>query len=321
MPFFKPIIILGAPRSGTTILHRCLAVHPQLWHLTKESHFILEGPFHPRHNGYESNRVDQHMAIEADLDAIRWEFYKQAVNYNRVLRNPTPLFVGNSLIERGFIKVVTNIIGPVSRLNKPQSIRFLEKTPKNSLRIPLLKLLFPDALFIWNVRHAPNNIDSLISGWNAVDTLGPFKRQRFAAAGYPIATEIELTDYDELTWKFALVPGWRTLSGKHVGHVAAWQYYQCNQYIQQDLLSIPPEQIQIVKHEEFVTNPIPILKCLLQWAGLPWDSLVERFANELPLVNSTRLHQESDLRYPQKVAEAMAELPDLQEMQKELGYL
>jgi len=43
----RPIIILGAPRSGTTILQRCLALHPDLWHLPGESHFILEGPLHP----------------------------------------------------------------------------------------------------------------------------------------------------------------------------------------------------------------------------------------------------------------------------------
>ena len=44
----SPIIILGAPRSGTTILHRSLAMHPELWHLPAESHAILEGPLHPR---------------------------------------------------------------------------------------------------------------------------------------------------------------------------------------------------------------------------------------------------------------------------------
>ena len=59
--FTKPIIILGAPRSGTTILTRCLAMHPDLWHLPGESHSILEGPFHPALIGYRSNKVGSEM--------------------------------------------------------------------------------------------------------------------------------------------------------------------------------------------------------------------------------------------------------------------
>ena len=53
----RPIMVLGSPRSGTTLLFRCLAMHVNLWHPPSESHAVFEGPFHPASKGYESNRV------------------------------------------------------------------------------------------------------------------------------------------------------------------------------------------------------------------------------------------------------------------------
>src|SRR5690554_3785853 len=138
----KPIIILGAPRSGTTILYRCLALHPELWHLPDESHHILEGPFHPARTGIDSNRVtasdmDDKLAFE-----LKTQFYRAAINLNRVMRDPVPFFVGNSLPKRVFNKIAVQLVGSLSHRNKPKTLRFLEKTPKNTLRVSMLARLF-----------------------------------------------------------------------------------------------------------------------------------------------------------------------------------
>jgi hypothetical protein len=303
----RPIIILGAPRSGTTILFRCLALHPALWHLPGEAHSIFEGPFHPALNDYQSCRV-----IETNSNDLVFilgrTFYQNAINLNSVLYNPFFLFEGKSLMRRLTNKALISLIGRISKGKKPKKIRMVEKTPKNALRVPLLKQLFPDALFIWNIRKPEENIDSLIAGWYSSESIGPVKMKRFARAGYPIAEKLELADYKDKWWKFALVPSWRNLKGKSIGDVAAWQYYQCNNYILHDLKKIDTKQIFALRYEDFIMHPLGILRKIFRWAELPASEVAEKFAAKLPRINvaTTQIHRSTNgLRYADKVKKAI----------------
>ncbi|MGH8363635.1 MAG: aspartyl/asparaginyl beta-hydroxylase domain-containing protein, partial [Gammaproteobacteria bacterium] len=58
--FVRPLIILAAPRSGSTLLFELLARHPQLWTLPDESHAQIENipGLAPHERGYESNRLE-----------------------------------------------------------------------------------------------------------------------------------------------------------------------------------------------------------------------------------------------------------------------
>lgn len=310
----KPIIIIGAPRSGTTILHHCLALHPQIWHLPAESHHILEGPLHPKFKDYQSNRCTTNDLLDVKLlSSLQKEFYLKAINLNKIIPDPGFLLQSKTLLERISRKAAIYTLGYVSNSLKPKIIRFLEKTPKNTLRIPLLNFLFPDALFIWNKRQAEMNIDSLIAGWYASEGVSFLKLKRYARAGYPIADQLELKDYSEKWWKFALVPGWQNLKGTTVADVSAWQYYQCNQIAQQDLEEIPNDRIFSLKHEDFIQQPIDIIRSILEWADLPGSSIVESFASRLPRINDAtpNFNRAVGLRYPREVHAAIAHYPNL----------
>jgi hypothetical protein len=314
----KPIIILGAPRSGTTILQRCLALHPSVWHLASESHAVLEGPFHPKQKGYESNRVLADDLSEELADGLRSQFYRLAINLNEVWATPAPLLAANTVPARAFCKLAVHAVGRLSQLKKPKVIRFLEKTPKNTLRIPMMRRLFPDALFVWLQRGAVNNIDSLITGWYSRDKIGPISRQRYAQAGYPITHRLELADYRGKWWKFALVPGWQNLRSKTIADVAAWQYYQCNSYVLNDLVSIDSCRVFSVRYEDFVQTPTDVLGQICKWAGLTPSEIVQNFAGDLPRVNEATLDsfRSSDgLRHADAVHGAMERLPDLQSLE------
>ena len=79
----KKIILLGTPRSGTTLLFRALSQHAQLWHLVAESHAILEGPFHPSNFTTFSNRPGEQFQLSASTkEKLEQQFYQQAVNYS-----------------------------------------------------------------------------------------------------------------------------------------------------------------------------------------------------------------------------------------------
>jgi len=233
----------------------------------------------------------------------------------------TFLFSGSSLAERAVLYFGVPAIGTLTKLFRPHSIRFLEKTPKNSLRVPLLNRLFPDAYFIWNKREPVRNIDSLIAGWRATDSLGPFERERFAT--YDIADELNLRDYDGSAWKFALVPEWRSLRGGQISHVAAWQYLQCNRYAFNDLRNIEDERVFEVKHERFVRSPISTVNEILEWANLKKASSIEKFASALPLVNDTQnveAKDESQLRYPKEVRGGISKYAELYNLVDVMGY-
>lgn len=309
----RPLIVIGAPRSGTTILRRCLALHPELWHLPAESHAILEGPIDPLDGELDSNRCRGEDVTEDTVQKLRSSFFEAAINLSTVLPDPSPVFAASRLHERILSKLATTGLGQLSKLRKPSSIRFLEKTPKNSLRVSLMNRVFPDALFVWNRRAPESNIDSLIAGWHAVDKIGPITLNRFARAGYPIMDRLDLQDYAGEWWKFALVPEWQGLKGRTIGEVAAWQYYQCERCAGDDLSRLDEERVFEVRHEEFVQRPLECTSEILSWAGLPGDPVVERFARELPRVNTTsdgKQKGDSGLRYPDQVRRGMEIIAD-----------
>jgi len=319
----RPIIIIGAPRSGTTILQRCLALHSSLWHLRAESHYILEGPLHPDKLGRKSNRC---IADDIDGDTVkslRRRFYNEAINVSQVLKDPSWLFSTNGFAGRVFSAAMIKVLGAFSKAKKLDSVRFLEKTPKNSLRVPLLNRLFPDALFVWNRRNPEDNIDSLVAGWNTSDTIGPIELPRFSRFGYSTADDLDLQGYSGTRWNFALVPEWESLQGRNLGEVAAWQYYQCNRYSHEDLDELEENRVVTVQHEQFVRDPLGVIRRILERAGLSMPPVVERFASALPRVNSTRDTEEGErdeLRHPEEVERGLASVPKLNEFCARLGY-
>lgn len=322
----RPLVILGAPRSGTTLLFRCLAVHPDLWHLTAESHGILEGPLEPgvhRVHSSASNRATAADCSEETAGHLRRSFYRSAINLNRVLSDPGALLGTSSLPGRAATRGALLLLGPLSRVGKPDRIRFLEKTPKNTLRVPFLERLFPDARYLFLSRHPLSNIDSILAGWRAGGGLTGFLPPRFARGGYRLADELELDDYDGRYWKFALVPGWRDLAGHGVAEIAAWQYLQCNRYATKDLEAVHGERVLRIRLEEFVEDAPREVRRIARWADLSPAQPVDRFARKLPRVNPVEGDRErgpAGLRYPAEVRAAVGRWPELAELARRLGY-
>ena len=323
----RPVIVLGAPRSGTTIVRNCLALHSDLWHLAGESHEILEGPFDPAARGYESNRVEASEVGDQLAQDLRHAFARRAINLSGGTTTRPGGRRGNSLTGRVADRVTTRWVGAASMRSRPREIRFLEKTPKNMLRVPMLARIFPDALYVHLTRNAPGNVDSLIEGWRAADHLGPVTRQRFARSGYPIARQLALQDYTSKWWKFALVPEWRDLRGKSLADVAAWQYSQCNRVALDDLAAVDPTRVRRVKHEDFVHAPVNTIRDLFEWAELSPSPVAERYAAASPRVNSTRrlsadvsAEAAGALRNPDAVRAAIRSTPGIDLLLAELGY-
>jgi hypothetical protein len=139
--FDRPVFIMAAPRSCSSLLFQTLAQSESLWSLGDESHQIFEGhpKLSPGRGFVDSNRLTADL-----LDPV-------------LARSITARFAAQ-LVDR---------TGRRFEESAGRSIRLLEKTPKHALRIPFIDALFPDALFIYLFRDPRENISSIIEAWRS----------------------------------------------------------------------------------------------------------------------------------------------------------
>ena len=121
----RPIFVVGAPRSGTSLLFRILATSNQVAHYPGEAHEIWERDHHPALRGWDSN-----VLTASDLDDA-----------------------GRRRIRRSFYLVAGS------------SKRLIDKTPRNSFRIGFVDALFPDARYVFLQRDGRDNVNSLMTAW------------------------------------------------------------------------------------------------------------------------------------------------------------
>ncbi len=317
----RPVIILGPPRSGTTLLFSSLAMHPDLWHLPGESNHLLEGPFHPSNLDRSSNRLTEQDLDEQTRAWLIEEFHRRCLNLRRVPVDAEVVLGVNTVLGRAVRKAAMPLLRAISARGKPERVRLLEKSPRNTMRIPFLEALFPDALYLLNFRGPTRTLDSLVAGWHAEDRLGPIRRDRYAFPGYPDPRELGIRGYDGDRWKFELVPGWEDLEDASLGEVCALQYYQCCRYLLDDIEAVETERVHRLRHEDLVQRPQATLAPVLEWAGLEKDASVLSFPSKAPRLNSPdRDVPRSQLRYPEEVERGLAFLKEKPDIVPEMGY-
>jgi hypothetical protein len=145
-------------------------------------------------------------------------------------------------------------------VGKPDTVRFLEKTPKNALRIPFFKQMFPDAKFIFLHRDARENISAIIEAWRS----GGF-------VTYPA-----LPDWKGMPWSLLLIPGWQELNGADLGEIAMRQWRDTNNTILNDLESLPCEDWCAVNYADLVADPAGVVQKICAFAGIGYG---ERLRN------------------------------------------
>jgi hypothetical protein len=238
--FVRPIIIVSTPRAGSTLLFETLAQSPDVHTVGGESHFQFESveALRPHNRGYDSNRLTAADATPANVAAVREGFAAALRDRNGV----PPVDAG--------------------------TVRLLEKTPKNALRIPFLEALFPDALYVYLYRDPRENVASMIDGWGS----GGF-------ATYP-----ELPGWTGRRWSFLLVPGWRELAGKPLAEIACEQWRRAQDVLLGDLASVPGERVLALRYGDFVADAPAHIASICAFAGIGWD---RGAVSDLPLARHT----------------------------------
>lgn len=121
----RPVFIIGAPRSGTSMLYAILRASPEVAHWPGEAHEVWERDYHPALRGWSSNVLE---SADVEPEAAR-------------------------RIRRAFFLVA----GKRKRL--------VDKTPRNSLRVGFVDTIFPTARYVFLKRDGRDNVNSLINAW------------------------------------------------------------------------------------------------------------------------------------------------------------
>jgi hypothetical protein len=250
MPKFEsPVFIISVPRAGSSLLFETMAKFSEIWTIGEESHELIEGinGLHPRLCKYSSNRLTEKNVTSEISEILKKRFAL------KLMDNKGNLFFNNNF-------------------NKSAKLRFLEKTPKNALRIPFIKAVFPDALFVFLYRDPCENISSLLEGWRS---------RKFMAYN-------DIPDWPYREWSFLLTPGWESLKESSLAEICAHQWKVTNQTALSDLSSLPATDWFALSYADLLNNPQKMIRKIGEFACLNWNKGMDDYlSTTLPVSRLT----------------------------------
>lgn len=283
----EAVIVLGAPRSGTSVLFETLARHSMLWSLGTESHAVLEGPFHPSHFGWESNALSPLDLDPATARRLRSDFWRRAKPAN-----------GDSASRLE------------TELRRALGIRLLEKTPKNCFRIEFLAAMFPRVRFLFLRRDGRETVSSLMDGWRAA---GRFET-------YELPVPLHISGYSGQKWCFVLPPGWRSLVSSSLEEVCAHQWASSIDAVLKVLPSLRARGLVYeLAYEDLIARPREVLANTLSFLGLPWEEGLLSGGDTLRVTNTVTPPAPGKWRTRNGPAIERI-LPRIADAQRALGY-
>lgn len=177
----KPVFIVGNWRTGTTLLHQLLSlnnefVSPSVYQVSNPDHFLVSkkyyeplmskvlddkrpmdnvkiGPDEPQEDEYALLKMCKKTPLE-DLMFSKGNFFFLNRHINLISYNEDDLKKALSLFEKK-LRFLTNK-------------RVIFKNPFHSLRISLIREIFPEAKFIHIYRNPIDVVPSAVNMWNIV---------------------------------------------------------------------------------------------------------------------------------------------------------
>ena len=244
--YSNPVFVVSAPRSGSTLLFELLTKAPDVWSVGGESHGIFQ--IFP-HLEAENPAFDSGRLTEAHADDETSRLFRAAF-----------LYLLQDRKERRYI----NLTLP----DRPRNVCFLEKTPRNSLNIPFLLKVFPNARFIFLYRDAKQNIGSIIDAWAIGKEKGTFVTFR------------NLPNWDRDHWCLLLPPGWRELKGKPTADIAAFQWRSANEAILDELEKLPRERWIALSYANLTAAPETEIRSLCTFSQAGFDNQLKQLVSK-----------------------------------------
>ncbi|GEM_PF-114633 len=246
----RPLFIVAAPRSGSTLLFEALAKSQGLCTVGGEAHWLVES-----------------------LPSLRPG--APDVTSNRLTARHASATVRRHMVEQIATRLV-DATGAPTRADGGEV--FLEKTPKNALRIPFFNALFPRARFIFLWRDPRENISSIMEAWRS----GRFVTYR------------GLDGFQD-PWSLLLPPAHETMAGQRLEEIAAFQWRSTNTIALDDLGGLDRDRWTSVNYADLLADPLGTVSRLMDFARLPVDeSLAAHLRRPLPASRYTQTAPAAD---------------------------
>lgn len=353
----QPVLIIGCPRSGTTLLFNVLSEAPSLWSIGYESKSVVERYHSPAVKGWESGALDasdvtpesrRYMLRAWERGAAPGTFWRRlsstrarlggSAAWRAVKRRGRTQSAGAGLssgLPQQGLDAVRAFVRARNTLLPPRApVRLVEKTPENCLRLPFLLELFPDARVVYLTRDGRSNVHSLMEGW----------LQPHLFPGYPVPQPLSIPGYARRRWAFTLIPGWRELADRPLEEVCAWQWIRCNEAVlahrdqavlaHRDQAVLDPRDQAVLDHrdqaagrvpyltlryEDLVADPGAVLPTLADFLELDLRGDLGHVGDHLPTINAVTAPDREKWRRTNAAAIERI-LPLIDPLMHRLGY-
>ena len=196
-----PVFIIGAPRSGTTLLQYMLRSHPRISLPTGESHFMV-----PLYKGAESFGDLQN---KDNIRRVLNEMYRRNAGFLDTdlhgLTFDTDL-LARQLHTQG-VTTIPQLIRAMMELNAKgeNKQRWGDKTPYYSLHVPLIMEMFPDAQILHIIRDGRDCALSMLERGKDLDIHNMYHAARiwkqYVDAGQTAGRLLDSSQYYEFRYE------------------------------------------------------------------------------------------------------------------------
>ena len=247
-PTAPPVFLVGAPRSGTSLLYKALCLHPGAGYV---SNWVRHFPHAPQLSAF--NRFARRFP---GARSQSWFSNSNAYVYGANSRSLSKrLFPAPAEGEPFFTACGVNTDPPFSVADTHERLRkavgrvmrygggkvFVNKRIANNRRIPLLVEAFPQARFVNIVRD-----------------------------GRAVAASLSKVDWwhDSLVWWYGGTPRHWEADGGHPWDVCARNWVEELAVVQSGLTAAAPGAVMHLRYEDLVAAPIESFRRVADFAGL-----------------------------------------------------
>lgn len=244
----RPVIIIGCNRSGTTLLFNNLSAHPLTWssYLESQKVYTRHYPVDPQNGERIVGPPPPEIARVIESQLYHESHNKEVLKDRFLLRH-----VSRRLLQR-----------PLGRLYRRPPVRLVEKTPANTLRIPFLDHLFPDAKFLFLVRRGEDVVSSLMEGWKNWSKTGR-------------------NEWHYGRWHYLVPPGWQEQVRKPLQEICAFQWMESTRLAWADLSRLRPGRFLLLRHEDLMKDPVNCYGRILEYCEIPDSTYFKSVVNRI----------------------------------------
>lgn len=296
-------IILGSPRSGTTLLAKLIDSHPDvLYRHEPDVSNACNLPFHPEKEQVEQyvNETKTYLDKLVNAKDLRTAFKLPLFNKNYRRTASRYLIYSIGFILRVIEKIIgkrikANIIPDLNKSNTRNNITTLIKSVDSLGRAYLINKASPETKIIYIIRHPCGIIALQLRGIQK----GIMGKEMYLNALFNIEVK--------KNFPYTL----EDIKSKTIEGQIAFKWMILNEKIYGEMKDNPT--LKIVRYEDLCTNTINEVKDIFTFIGLEWNDQTADFINQIENSGNEHSSYFSVFRSPSKsVYQWKEELNDVQ---------